>query len=141
MTNCEATEEELIEDKVARAITAKEAEEKGYSKLITWLRSFHRFADIDKTMKIIKNNDRLLVLMYTNAHIYSLSASLPTNSAESSQDGGLGYLGMTASCRKSRVGENWTRGGDLPDGRYNQETFERIKNAIIAYELLVIPKD
>lgn len=36
---------------------------------------------------------------------------------------------------KSKVGEWWTRGNDLPDGKFNELTWNRIVNAIIGYEI------
>lgn len=53
---------------------------------------------------------------------------------------GENYLGCTVSSRKSRAGEDWTRGNDLPDGKFNEKTWNRIKNAIISYELVKIAK-
>lgn len=50
------------------------------------------------------------------------------------------YLGCTVSCRKPRAGEGHTRGNDLPDGSFCRETWDKIKNAIIAYELVKISK-
>ncbi|MBA7620341.1 hypothetical protein ES703_27687 [subsurface metagenome] len=66
--------------------------------------------------------------IYTETHRYRISA-LDRSSDE-------GYLGCTASTRKPRAGEDWTRGNDLPDGKFTKETWEHIKNAIIAYELV-----
>lgn len=45
------------------------------------------------------------------------------------------YLGLTASSRHTRPGENWTRGNDLPDGEFSEETLDRALNAILFYEL------
>jgi len=50
------------------------------------------------------------------------------------------YLGCTASNRKPRAGEDWTRGSDLPDGEFSGETWEAIKNRIVAYELVRVAK-
>lgn len=65
---------------------------------------------------------------YTDTYIYAIVA------IDSSEDDG--YLGCTASTRKRRAGENWNRGNDLPDGKFIRETWDRIKNAIICYELI-----
>lgn len=48
------------------------------------------------------------------------------------------YLGCTVQSRKPRAGEDWTRGNDLPDGKCNYETWTKIKNNIIAYELVKV---
>ena len=51
------------------------------------------------------------------------------------------YIGCTVQARKPRAGENWTRGNDLPDGKYSYETWTKIKHGILAYELVkVVPK-
>lgn len=50
------------------------------------------------------------------------------------------YLGCQVSSRKTRAGEDWTRGNDLPDGPINSETWFMILNAIINYELVELSK-
>lgn len=50
------------------------------------------------------------------------------------------YLGCTVSTRKPRAGEDWERGSDLPDGKFSRETWEKIKHAIIRYELVKVMK-
>lgn len=64
--------------------------------------------------------------IYTNTYQYFITA---TESSERS------YLGCIVSSRKKRVGESWTRGNDLPDGKLTRETWEKIKDGIIKYEL------
>jgi len=66
--------------------------------------------------------------IYTETHKYRITA-LDRNEDE-------GYLGCTMSNRKPRAGEDWTRGRDLPDGKFTKETWEHIKNGILAYELV-----
>jgi hypothetical protein len=46
------------------------------------------------------------------------------------------YLGATAFSRLIRPGEDHVRGNDLPDGPLSFETWQRIKDAIILYELV-----
>jgi len=45
------------------------------------------------------------------------------------------YLGCQVSSRKPRPGEDWNRGNDLADGKFNEETWNRILRDIISYEL------
>ena len=45
-----------------------------------------------------------------------------------------GYMGCIASCRKARIGEEWTRGKDLPDGPYTIKTFRSILAGIVRSE-------
>jgi hypothetical protein len=66
--------------------------------------------------------------LYTDRYKYSISAK------DRSKDDG--YLGCVVSARKPRAGEDWTRGNDLPDGPFTRKTWEKIKNAIIKYELV-----
>ena len=51
-----------------------------------------------------------------------------------------GYLGCVYNCRQTRIGESRLRGGDLPDGEFNIETWRKIKDAILANELVKIEK-
>lgn len=66
--------------------------------------------------------------IFTEEYRYRISA------IDRSED--EGYLGCTSSTRKPRAGEDWTRGNDLPDGKFTRETWEHIKNGILKYELV-----
>jgi len=46
------------------------------------------------------------------------------------------YLGCSVSSRKSRPGEDWIRGNDLPDGPFTKKTWDRIVYAIVSYEIV-----
>lgn len=70
--------------------------------------------------------------IYTEAHVYAISATWKDYTPQ--------YLGCIASTRKHKVGEDWTRGNDLPDGHFCRETWEHIKNAMIHYEMKAISK-
>jgi len=67
------------------------------------------------------------VYIYTDKNRYSIVA-IPTGKSRST------YLGCIASSRKSRAGETWVRGSDLPDGEFSKEIWDSIVNRIIAYE-------
>ena len=69
---------------------------------------------------------RVNVLFFTDSHSYAIHAQL--------RDGG-GYLGAYTGTRKPRPGETWTRGNDLPDGKYCKDTFDKIMRAIVRYEM------
>lgn len=69
------------------------------------------------------------VCLYTKEHYYPIHARRAT-------DDNAGYLGAYVQNRKPRAGEDWTRGNDLPDGPYTKQTWEKIKDAIIKYELV-----
>jgi hypothetical protein len=53
---------------------------------------------------------------------------------------GSTYLGCVVDSRTPRAGEDWTRGKDLPDGKFSRKTWNRIKDAIIGYELVRVSK-
>lgn len=67
------------------------------------------------------------VRLYTDNHVYAIVAI--------DRGHNDGYLGCVCSLRKPYVGEEHTRGNDLPDGPFNIETWNSIKSAIIAREL------
>jgi len=64
---------------------------------------------------------------FTTEHAYTVSCVLKKN-------GGT-YMGCIGGTRKSRAGEDWWRGNDLPDGKFSLKTWQYIKNAIIRYEM------
>ena len=68
-----------------------------------------------------KDSDR--VYLYTDGHRYSIVAT------------DTDYLGCQVSTRKPRPGEDWTRGNDLVDGKFSDDTWGKILRDIIAYEL------
>lgn len=89
-----------------------------------------------QSVEILTNeNDEVRVKLYTDNNCYSIVATLD----KANQIPG-GYLGCTASSRKPRAGEGWTRGSDLADGDFSQETWNKILGDIVAYELVEIHK-
>lgn len=88
-----------------------------------WIAEIVPAGDVDKYVQTVGVHFRI----YTQDHIYSITVI-------ESPDGG--YLGCIASTRKPRAGEDWTRGNDLPDGKLNYETWCKIKDAILRYELV-----
>ena len=51
-----------------------------------------------------------------------------------------GYLGCQVTARKMRPGEDWTRGNDLADGPFTEETWLTILRTIVNYELVILSK-
>ena len=80
------------------------------------------------------------VRFYTKENRYSISIKLPEPNRDASENNNYGYLGCMVQKRKPQAGEDWNRGADLPDGKYCIETWNKIKNAIIAYELVKVAK-
>lgn len=68
------------------------------------------------------------ICVYTDSNRYTIVCTVD------------GYLGCTASSRKPRAGEDWTRGNDLPDGEYGPETWLEIVCAIVSYEMVKVHK-
>ena len=81
---------------------------------------------------LFDKSDDLHFYIYTNENRYSISATV--------YDDGHTYLGCTASCRKPRAGEDWTRGSDLADGDLSLKTWTEILGDIVAYELVRVHK-
>lgn len=75
------------------------------------------------------DNNRFKCYFYSNDYVYTISG------CKANKNNIGGYLGCIVSTRKSRPGENWHRGHDLPDGPYSKETFDLIIHKIIANEL------
>ena len=89
--------------------------------LVKWLQRFSRFSP--KKIEVATNSEsRLIIKLFTDRNVYAIGASDT-------------YLGCTASNRTPRPGETWTRGSDLPDGNFLEETFISILGAILFYEL------
>lgn len=71
--------------------------------------------------------------LYSAQHEYAIVVS--ADPGERVEDW---YLGAIASNRYMRPTEDWTRGSDLPDGKFMPETWRDIVSAIAGYELLNI---
>ena len=69
---------------------------------------------------------------YTQDHQYII---LATDRTEDD-----GYLGCQVQCRKPRPGEDWLRGNDLPDGKFNKNTWDNIVISIVRYEIAKLSK-
>jgi hypothetical protein len=109
--------------------------------LMGWFKEITRYPhDTHKFIQVVEhegignptnpdeNCERVVVYIYTDSHCYSIVA---IDNFERD-----GYLGCQASTRKPNAGEDWVRGNDLPDGPFNRETWQKIKDAIIGYELV-----
>ncbi len=109
--------------------------------LIKWLTEFCRWKKIDEFVFWAGETSspeeyKIQLNIYTHDNDYRITA------VEKYDHGHLEhtYLGCVVSARKPRAGEGWTRGRDLPDGPFSQKTWNKIKNAIIAWELVKISK-
>ena len=96
------------------------------------LKQLARYGNVDSVMLISKpedsKNDWITVRFFTNDYSYSIHVHWKQTMEDS-------YLGCTVTSRKPRPGESWHRGNDLPDGKYNDETWNDILRGIVSYEM------
>lgn len=79
-----------------------------------------------------KEDHRVVIKLFTETHSYHIVARR-RNKKKGEKD--LGYLGCTVSTRKPFIGETWTRGNDLADGIYSEQTWINILCDIVGYEM------
>ena len=103
-----------------------------FPELTRWLNAI--IARFDKAALIFyyKEDKKVVIKLFTEIHSYHISARR-RNKSRNKDD--LGYLGCVASTRKPRVGESWTRGRDLADGIYSEQTWINILCDIVGYEM------
>jgi len=80
----------------------------------------------------LSDNLEMKVRIYTEVNQYEIKG------VDRKEDDG--YLGCGVKARKPRAGEDWDRGNDLPDGPFTRETWNKILNAMINYELVPLTK-
>ncbi len=124
---------------------------KEFPDLTNWLKEISRFGKFEDFIFISDyKQGQIRLKIFTKEHYYSLRAQLPDSGESITKDsdnmlqprsGDNGYLGCASSVRKSRAGEDWLRGNDLADGSYSERTWQRIKNNIIAYELVKVVRN
>lgn len=116
-----------------------------YGEMISWLQEVSRFSKVEDFVQAECRSNSMVFHLYTHDYRYTISCR-PMNYHKVEKEGdkivaecNMGtYLGCTVSCRKPRAGEDWTRGNDLSDGKYCYETWQKIKNDIIAFELVKV---
>lgn len=101
--------------------------------LLKWMgRDLYRFASPDLHFEVTKPTDNeVVVKVFTEVNCYSIRARGPDSSGVDK-----GYLGCVSTSRKPRAGETRSRGNDLTDGDLSEETWGRIKNDIVSYEIV-----
>jgi hypothetical protein len=101
-------------------------------KLFDWLMEgkFHLRLDVGAGgLPVIRVDEGYNLRLYTERHIYHIIV-------RPNRDHGKSYLGCTVSTRKPRAGETHTRGNDLADGEFTDETWHKILADIVSYELV-----
>jgi len=100
-------------------------------------RDLGHFNDVDKLFRSYKvriegltgSTTRGTLCLWTSKNRYSITFGPTRDSADDK-----GYLGCIAVSRKWRPGEDWHRGRDLPDGKFNETTWRMILIDIASYE-------
>lgn len=103
------------------------------AQLKVWLNNLiypGKYDDFVEVIEYYKNDEQedLRICFYTEEHQYIIRARDVKN-----EDG---YLACGVVCRKARPGEDWIRGNDLPDGPFNEDTWNNILKGIIRYEMV-----
>jgi len=125
-----------------------------FPELYNWVKTISRCNEIDDFVIADYKENRVIIRFFTKNYQYRITARLPriTNEhiietdingetvGESNAPIDDGYLGCVAQVRKPRAGEDWVRSRDLADGTYCEETWKRIVNDIVAFELVKIVK-
>ena len=89
-------------------------------KFIDWLTDF-KFSNPEYINVTINGEDVFGITIYTITNAYAFRITKV-------------YLGCTAATGMPRAGEDWSRGNDLPDGKFTKETLTKILGAILFYE-------
>ena len=113
--------------------------EQAYKKIKEWLGAVYGPSQIEKAVHVRPDDGgrgSIHVKIWTDTNEYRIRVSL-----RPSGELGDAYMGASASARKPRVGEDWTRGNDLPDGKFSEELWREIMVAIVKYEAQEIKSD
>jgi len=105
------------------------------SQFLGWLKEICPGDDLERYCQILDDSNPpgdMSVRFFSKNYYYTINVH--TKSGEAS------YLGAFVGCRKPRAGETWHRGNDLPDGKFSKETWDKIKHAMIRYELVKVIK-
>ena len=110
--------------------------------MCNWFADLNRFGGnlIDATVIEVLNLEgpiRVRISLFTERHKYAIVVK-KAHVTEAVEEGG--YLGATVNKRASRAGEDWTRGSDLADGSYSEDTWKKILADIVAYEMVRLGK-
>lgn len=117
-----------------------------FAEVVSWIEEICRGGITMYALCDHKEKDnRVIFYLFTKNYKYNIAVRPNSFRHETVEAGKIigasnepSYLGCTVQARKPRAGEDWTRGNDLPDGRYSYETWQRIKNAMLAYELVKV---
>lgn len=106
-----------------------------YQKLDEWIEKTNIYC-LNSAEYIIKKhtNDNLIeIIFFSKTNKYSIIV-IPEWTLKKS------WLSCSASLRKPYAGENYTKGNDLADGEFSEETWNKILYSILGNELVEIYK-
>ncbi|HUU23889.1 MAG TPA: hypothetical protein VM389_15245 [Phycisphaerae bacterium] len=98
-----------------------------------WRTEMREWSAITQDTKLAPREGKtgLRLRLYTDRHVYSVAMY-------EAAEGKPSYLGCVMSNRAPWPGETHTRGGDLADGEFNDETLRKIAADILSKELHVL---
>ena len=98
-----------------------------------WRTEMREWSAITQDTKLAPREGKtgLRLRLYTDRHVYSVTMY-------EAAEGKPSYLGCVMSNRAPWPGETHTRGGDLADGEFNDETLRKIAADILSKELHVL---
>lgn len=100
-----------------------------FPELIKWMNKRKCYDSLDKLSVIRKRSgEGYRIEFHSLLYQYSISVVKPSKKRDK------GYLGCIMRCRRSRIGEDWTRGNDFPDGSYSKKTWNHIIQTIAFHE-------
>lgn len=112
--------------------------EQAYEKVREWLGAVYRPSQIDRAIHVCPDAGEygaIHIKIWTDTNEYRIRIVLMPKELENA------YMGASAAARKPRVGEDWTRGNDLPDGKFSEKLWLDIMVAIVKYEAQEIKSD
>jgi len=132
LENLESTINRLEKDHGGRLIRTDELTYM-FPELARWLNAI--VGRFEKAALIFyhKEDKGVVIKLFTETHSYHITARR-RDKTKGEKD--LGYLGCVVSTRKPLVGESWTRGSDLADGIYSEQTWINILCDIVGYEMM-----
>lgn len=119
--------------------------------MIAWLTRGRRFAEPmgaeghdgeeryhgERWRAYVTVGDTVRLQFWTRENSYSIVGK-PSKMSADGKSGDLGYLGCVVSARAPRPGEEHTRGADLADGPFTEDTWNAILADIVSYEAMVV---
>lgn len=116
--------------------------EEAIAQMRQWLSKIYSASKVDRALHIelaytpdsVEQELRLRAKIWTSNNVYTIVAHLSHCLSCTEEEPLHTYLGCTVCGRKARTGETWNRGNDLADGKFSEETWQKILQDIVRYE-------